>query len=230
MDQADVELLQQWRNGDMAAGEVLFERYYDHVARFFRSKVATDISDLVQETFVACVEGRDRLQEDASFRAYIFSVARNVLCAHLRDKYRGDAMVDFDSTSLLDLAPGPMSQMVNRHEQRLLLEALRRIPVNYQILLELRYWEQLKTADIAEALGVPHGTVRSRLAHARKLLDEAMTALADSPAVLESTMANFEDWALQCRNLDLVDEPASSDGSHSDAAASTSRARRAVTE
>lgn len=210
MHPADVELLQQWRNGDMAAGEILFERYYDPIARFFRCKVAADIADLVQETFVACVEGRDRLQEDASFRAYIFSVARNVLCAHLRDKYRVDAMIDFDATSVQDLAPGPISQIVNRHEQRLLLEALRRIPVNYQVLLELRYWEQLKTADIAEALGVPHGTVRRRLGQARKLLDEAMAALADSTALLESTLANFEEWARQCRNLDLVDDPVSS--------------------
>ncbi len=210
MHPADVELLQEWRNGDMAAGEILFERYYDPIARFFRGKVTTDIADLVQETFVACVEGRDRLQEDASFRAYLFSVARNVLCAHLRDKYRDDAMVDFDATSVQDLAPGPISQIVNRHEQRLLLEALRRIPVNFQILLELRYWEQLKTTDIAEALGVPHGTVRSRLAHARKLLDEAMSTMADSAALLESTLANFEEWALQCRNLDLVTDPVSS--------------------
>lgn len=210
MHPADIELLQQWRNGDLAAGEILFERYYDHVARFFRSKVSSDIADLVQETFVACVEVRDRLQEDASFRAYIFTVARNVLCAHLRDKYRGDAMVDFETTSMEDLAPGPISQIVHRHEQRLLLQALRRIPVNFQILLELRYWEQLKTSDIAEALGIPHGTVRSRLAQARKLLDEAMSAMADSAALLESTMANFEEWARQCRDLDLIADPASS--------------------
>jgi RNA polymerase sigma-70 factor, ECF subfamily len=210
MHSADVELLQQWRNGDMAAGEILFERYYDPIARFFRSKVATDIADLVQETFVACVEGRDRLQEDGSFRAYIFSAARNVLCAHLRDKYRDDALVDFDATSLQDLAPGPISQIVNRHEQRLLLEALRRIPVNCQILLELRYWEQLRTSDIADALGIPHATVRSRLAKARKLLDQAMSTMADSAALLESTLANFEEWARQCRNLDLVDNPVSS--------------------
>jgi RNA polymerase sigma-70 factor, ECF subfamily len=210
MHPADVELLQKWRNGDMVAGEILFERYYDSIARFFRGKVLTDIADLVQETFVACVVGRDRLQVDASFRAYIFSVARNVLCAHLRDKYRDDAIVDFDATSVEDLAPGPISQIVNRHEQRLLLEALRRIPVNFQILLELRYWEQLKTTDIAEALGVPHATVRTRLTKARQLLDQAMSTMADSAALLESTMANFEEWARQCRNLDLIADPVSS--------------------
>ena len=210
MHPADVELLQEWRNGDMVAGEILFERYYEPIARFFRGKVLTDIADLVQETFVACVAGRDRLQVDASFRAYIFSVARNVLCAHLRDKYRDDDVVDFDATSVEDLAPGPISQIVNRHEQRLLLEALRRIPVNFQILLELRYWEQLKTTDIAEALGLPHGTVRARLTKARQLLDQAMSTMADSAALLESTMANFEEWARQCRNLDLIADPASS--------------------
>lgn len=204
MHVGDVELLAQWRQGDMAAGEILFERYYDSVARFFRIKVSGDIADLVQETFVACVEGRDRMQEGASFRAYLFSVANNVLCHHLRTKYRGDELVDFDHVSVQDLAPGPISQITRRREQKLLLAALRRIPVNDQLLLELRYWEQIRTADIAAAMGLAHGTVRSRLAHARKRLEEAMAELAGSAELLESTMANFEEWARQCRELDLI--------------------------
>ena len=208
MHVGDVELLEQWRQGDLAAGEILFERYYDPVARFFRSRVSGDIADLVQETFVACVEGRDRLQEGASFRPYIFSVANNVLCQHLRSKYRGDDLVDFDEVSVEDLAPGPISQITRRREQHILLAALRRIPINDQLLLELRYWEQIKTEDIARGMGLAHGTVRSRLAHARKRLEEAMAALAGSSELLESTMANFEEWARQCRELDMIDQQA----------------------
>jgi RNA polymerase sigma-70 factor, ECF subfamily len=207
MHVGDVELLELWRQGDMAAGEILFERCYDPIARFFRSRVTGDIADLVQETFVACVEGRDRVQEGASFRAYIFSVANNVLCHHLRTNYRSDGLVDFDHVSVEDVAPGPISQITRRREQHLLLAALRRIPVNDQLLLELRYWEQIKTADIAQAMGLAHGTVRSRLAHARKRLEEAMAALAGSSKLLESTMANFEEWARQCRELDMIDDP-----------------------
>jgi RNA polymerase sigma-70 factor (ECF subfamily) len=207
MHVGDVELLAQWRHGDMAAGEVLFERYYDPIARFFRTRVSGDIADLVQETFVGCVEGRDRMQEGASFRAYIFSVANNVLCQHLRSKYRGDDLVDFDHVSVEDLAPGPISLITRRREQQLLLAALRRISVNDQLLLELRYWQQIRTAEIARTMGLAHGTVRSRLAHARKRLEEAMTELAGSAELLESTRASFEEWARQCRELDLLDDP-----------------------
>jgi RNA polymerase sigma-70 factor (ECF subfamily) len=206
MHVGDVELLEQWRQGDMAAGELLFERYYDQVARFFRGRVSEDIADLVQETFAACVAGRDRLHADVCFRAYIFSVANNVLCIHLRDKYRSDEVVDFDELSMEDMAPGPISQISRRREQQILLAALRRIPINDQLLLELRYWEQIRTADIALAMGLNHGTVRSRLAHARKRLEEAMAKLAGSPELLESTMANFEEWARQCREQGMLDE------------------------
>jgi RNA polymerase sigma-70 factor (ECF subfamily) len=210
MHVGDVELLEQWRQGDLAAGELLFERYYDQVARFFRGKVSDDIADLVQETFVACVAGRDRLHADTCFRAYIFSAANKVLCFHLRSKYRSGEVVDFDEISMEDVAPGPISQITRRREQQILLAALRRIPLNDQLLLELRYWEQLRTADIARAMGLAHGTVRSRLAHARKRLEEAMAELAGSAELLESTMANFEEWAQQCRELDMLDEQPSS--------------------
>jgi RNA polymerase sigma-70 factor (ECF subfamily) len=210
MSMGDSELLRQWRDGDTAAGEVLFDRYYDLVAKFFRSRVSGDFADLVQETFVASVESRDRLHEGCSFRAYIFSVAHNVLCRHLRSKYRSDEVIDFDEVSVEDLAPGPFSQISRRGEQQLLLRALRRIPLNDQLLLELRYWEQLKTEDIAHAMGLPHGTVRSRLATARRRLDAAMAALAGSAKLLESTLADFDAWIEQCRDLNVLGEHPSS--------------------
>lgn len=207
MHVGDVELLEQWRNGDLAAGEILFERYYDAVARFFRTRMpGGDIADLVQETFVACVEGRDRVHEGGSFRAYIFSVANNVLCIHLRAKYRGDDLVDFDQLSVEDMAPGPASQLRQQREEQVLLAALRRIPVNDQLLLELHYWQQIRTSDIAKAMGLNHNTVRSRLANARKRLEEAMAELAGSAELFESTKANFEEWARQCREMDMADE------------------------
>lgn len=207
MARDDADLLQRWRDGDMQAGEILFERYYEPVARFFRNKVSSDIADLIQETFTRCVEGRDRLQRGHRFGRFIFSVAHNVLCAHLRDKYKGDQPVDLDQMSMEDLAPGPSSLLARRREQRLLLEALRRIPVRDQVLLELRYWEHLRTSDIAEIVDLPHATVRTRLARARELLDDAMASLARSPAELENTLANFDEWARQCRELEVASSP-----------------------
>ncbi len=211
MATGDVELLRAWRAGDMQSGELLFERYYDQVARFFRNKLSSDIADLVQETFTACVVGRDRLQEDTSFRGYLFSVARNILCRYLRSRYRGGDVIDLQEQSVADLAPGPITLIARRREHRLLLEALRKIPLDYQMLLELRYWEQLKTADIALSMDIPHGTVRTRLRRARELLNQAMSKLASDEGELESTLANFDQWAWECRNLAVVkDEPSGS--------------------
>jgi RNA polymerase sigma-70 factor (ECF subfamily) len=198
----DVVLLEGWRRGDAAAGEALFERYYDLVERFFLNKISGDTQDLVQETFIACVEGRDRVQDSSRFRSYLFSIAYNVLRGHLRKIYRGGQRLDLDELSVQQVAPGPGTQLGDRREQRLLLEALRGIPVDYQVILELHYWEQMTTEDMAEVLSLPVGTVRSRLRRARELLEQAMGRLAESPAELQSTLTRLDDWAERCR-LDM---------------------------
>jgi RNA polymerase sigma-70 factor (ECF subfamily) len=199
MDASDADLLDRWRRGDLAAGETLFKRYYDGVERFFLNKLSAEVVDLVQETFIACVEGRDRVADDGRFRSYLFSVAYNVLRKHLRERYRSGEQIDFEEISAHDLAPGPGTMLGKLIEQRLLLDALRHIPVDLQVVLELHYWEQMTTDDMAAILCVPSGTARSRLRRAREQLQTAMARLAESPAELHSTITNLEDWAEQCR-------------------------------
>lgn len=183
----------------MAAGKELFSRYYDAVARFFRNKLDGDIADLIQDTFAACVAGRDRLRDKSSFRSYLFSIAHRRLCDHLRQRYRAGELLDLDQVSIQTLSPGPSSVVARHREERLLLQALRAIPIAHQELLELRYWEELKTDDIAEILELPHPTVRTRLRRAHELLEQAMERLARSPGELESTLTRLDDWARQCR-------------------------------
>jgi len=196
---SDGVLLERWRGGDTASGEALFERYYDMVERFFLNKVASGVQDLVQETFIRCVESRDRIRDDDRFRVYMFGIAYNVLSAHLRERYRGKRAIDFNEDSVHDLAPGPGSVMAQRREHRLLIEALRNIPVDDQVLLELHYWEQLTTNQMAEVLAIPIGTARGRLQRARDRLEAAMQRLAESPQDLASTLARLDDWAAECR-------------------------------
>lgn len=195
----DAELLDAWREGEGAAGEQLFARYYNLIERFFLNKVGPErVGDLVQDTFMACVEGRDRVHDPNRFRGYMLSVAYNVFCKHLRGRYREGVQVDLDDTSLVELEPSPSAVVAAHKEQRLLLEGLRAIPVNYQVVLELHYWEQLSTREIAAVLSVPAATVRSRLQRARDALEAAMASIARSPALLESTVTRLEDWARAC--------------------------------
>jgi RNA polymerase sigma-70 factor, ECF subfamily len=200
MEPSDGDLLERWRAGDTASGEALFERYYDMVERFFLNKVSDGVQDLVQETFIRCVESRERIRDNDRFRVYMFGIAYNVLSAHLRERYRGNREINFNEDSVHDLAPGPGTLMARRREHRLLIEALRNIPIDDQVILELHYWEQLTTHQMAEVLGIPVGTARGRLQRARTKLEEVMQRLAESPQDLTSTLARLEDWAAECRD------------------------------
>jgi len=196
---SDAELLEAWRGGDADAGERLFARHYRLLKRFFRNKVGAErVADLIQDTFVASVESRERVQDGSRFRAYLLRIAYHVFCRHLRERSRGRSKVDLDEVCIEQLDPGATSVIARVQEQRLLLEGLRAIPVNYQVVLELHYWEDLTTGRIAEVLGVPVGTVRSRLQRARDALEAAMARIARSSELLESTLTRLEDWAARC--------------------------------
>jgi RNA polymerase sigma-70 factor, ECF subfamily len=195
----DAELLEAWRAGDTEAGEQLFARNYRLLKRYFRNKVGAEhIADLMQETFVASVESRERVADAARFQAYLLRIAYHTLCRHLRRRSRDAPEADLDEVCVEQLEPGVVSVIARTQEQRLLLEGLRSIPVNFQVVLELYYWEDLRTDRIAEVLGVPAATVRSRLQRARDALEAAMDRLARSRDVLESTLTRLEDWAARC--------------------------------
>lgn len=207
--QSDLALLDAWRGGDGRAGSALFLRHYALVNRFFRSKAnASDVGDLIQNTFVACIEGKDRYEGTGAFKSYVLGIAFRLLCRHYRSKQRMSARIDFTSVSACDLAPSPSEIVAARQEQRLILAALRRIPIEHQTLLELVFWEDFTAADAAAALGIPLGTAKSRIRRAHQLLREQIAALADSPVALETTMTWLDDWARGLRaQLGPLDEP-----------------------
>lgn len=89
----------------------------------------------------------------------------------------------------------------------MLLEALRGIPVEFQVALELHYWEHMSDAEIGRALELPLGTTKSRIRRARQLLAERIAQISKSPAELESTLGNLEQWAEQLRDAALGTDP-----------------------
>ncbi len=198
----DVDLLARWRDGDPQAGQRLFERYFDLVSRFFVNKVPHDHEDLIQETFAACVRGRDRIRNDASFRSYLFSTAYNVLKTYYQRNARpGQAQEELESCAAGDLAPGP-STLLRAHEQEeRLLEALRRIPLELQVVLEMRYWENMSSTEIGQALGIPAGTVRTRMLRGREKLATVLHDRLRQRDQSASAMADLDEWAGRVRQM-----------------------------
>lgn len=196
---SDAELLARWRSGDQRAGNELTGRYFDSLYGFFRNKVTDNIDDLLQETMLACVESGERFEGRSSFRTYLFAIARNVLFAHFRSNRR-HGVLDFEHATIEDLATSPSQHAVRHQQAKQLAHALRRIPVDYQIALELYYWEQMKGDEIAEVLDVPAATVRTRLRRGRKLLERELERIAGGETVLQSTAGELRDLARLLRS------------------------------
>lgn len=185
----DREALRAWCRGDKAAGDALILRHFEPICRFFRSKLGDDVDDLIQRTFLDLLEaaGRNPIE---SVRATLFTIAHRRLLDHLRTLYRGPAE-GLTSLSVADLGTSPSSAAGRSEQEQLLHEALRRISLDHQIVLELAYWEELDGPEIAMILGISENTVRSRLARARQALREQLENLARTPAVASSTLEAF---------------------------------------
>lgn len=196
-DSTDASLLEAWAAGDKAAGSRLFERHFKSVKRFFSRKLGDDVEDLVQHTFMKCVESLTRFRRASSFRTFLFGVARNVLRDHVRSRVRATA--ELDETCAIDIGRGPNTLLSMAQDKRLLLEALRRLPLDTQILLELAYWESLSSREIGEVLDINENTARSRLRRSRELLEGALRAATRDSASLRTTMNNLDGWAAELR-------------------------------
>ena len=197
----DLELLERWRAGDRDAGNQLFERHFSSICRFFENKIQGDVEELVQSTFLACVNNRDSFQNKSSFRTYLFSIARYQLYGYYRGKKRDGDALDFGVTSLVDLGTGPRSRLARGEDQELLLNALCALPLEQQVLLELFYWENMEASELAGVFDVAPATVRTRLFRARHALRDAMAELTKkSRSSLDVSVENLDEWARRLRD------------------------------
>lgn len=162
---SDVDLLERWGKGNNAAGEELYRRHVDKVRGFFRRRVPDSAEDCVQNAFLACFEARDRFRGDAKFTTFLYAVCRNLLLSHLR-KHRAPAAA-LDPRKVPDEQPSVLSLIGRVEDERRVTSALNVLPGDYQRALELFYWDELPAPEIAEQLGVPEGTIRSRLRRGR---------------------------------------------------------------
>ncbi|MEM6994432.1 MAG: sigma-70 family RNA polymerase sigma factor [Myxococcota bacterium] len=188
----DVELLVRWREGDKTAGNALLQRHFVSVYRFFEANISEDVEDLTQRTFEACIVARDRLRDDANFRAYLFGIARKQLLRHLERRYPRGTTVSPSQVVIKDVRTSPSGAVARLDQQQLFVRGLSEIPLEFKSVLELFYWEDRKIPEIAVELGIAVGTVKSRLFRGKAVLKEYILN-TDVPAELaQSTVDEIE--------------------------------------
>jgi RNA polymerase sigma factor (sigma-70 family) len=190
----DFVLLDRWRAGDKAAGQTLFERHFDSISRFFETKCRTEVDELVQATFFACVRAVHQFRKESSFRTYLFTIARHELYRVLRERKRSEA-VDFELSSIAQLETTPGTVLDRNLEKSRLVEALRQLPVAQQTLLELHYWEHVEIAALAEIFEAEPAAIRQRLHRARVALRDQMLKLGNAPPKVLESLETLDSWA-----------------------------------
>lgn len=148
----------------------IFDRYAPVVHGYLSRRVGVLADDLVSETFLLAFRGRTRYAPDrAPVRAWLFGIATNLVRRHARDEERryrafGRAAGHHEATTELGEVAGRVDAQALRSE---LAEALAALPGEDLDVLLLWTYPQLSYAEIAVALDIPVGTVRSRLHRAR---------------------------------------------------------------
>lgn len=202
-DRSDIDLLKSWRTGDSAAGQALFARYFRRIYRFFETKFEGEADELVQATFLACLRAKEQFRGDSAFSTYLFTIARHELYRKLNERRRDLERIDFEVTSVAELAVTPGSRMAAREDRFKLLTALRSLPVEQQVLLELHYWEHVEIAELSDIFDSPAVTIRSRLHRARNALRDRMLRDPELPAEVSDSIESFDAWA---RSLGAANE------------------------
>lgn len=185
----DRPLLLAWRGGDNQAGGRLIDRHRPAVRRLFLNKVAAlaEADALAQRTFAAAQAGQVRLHDAAGVDTWLLAVARHVLL-EWRDDTAGRRGFTgaLDEASVTDLGLGPTPAPAPDPAGRALLEALRRLPLESQLVLELTYIEGLTPRQLADVLECLEVAARRHLQLARPALRKALGEPEPSPQQLDA--------------------------------------------
>lgn len=192
-DRSDAELVEAWGAGDRAAGGELVRRYGVRLRRFFVHRAGDQSEDLVQATFLECLRARARLRDATAFRSFLFGIAYNVLRSSAR-RQRTEGERSPDVSGLVGPGTTASGALARRRDRAQLAHALRQLPLDLQVALQLHYWEEMTAAEIGQALGWPLGTVKTRLRRARRELTEALRTAAALPASQIDLARTLRGW------------------------------------
>ena len=174
----DDDLIQRARDGDIGAYEDLVRRH-QAVAVRVATLVAgpADAEDAVQEAFVRAYGALARFRVGEPFRPWILRIVVNQSRNRRRSaSRRAQLAVRVAVRASGDAAPSPEGAAIAGNDRQVLFDALGRLPDRERLVIACRYLAELSESETAAALGIPVGTVKSRLARGLARLRVALEA------------------------------------------------------
>jgi len=187
----DEQLVWRVRSGDMQAFGVLVGRYQDRIFNLVLRMCSrrAEAEELAQDVFLRALERIDQFKGRSRFYTWLFRIAANLAISHRRRSRR----IRFYSMDSIDDDPAPgqalTAETAERREanpadaaiaaetQAIVAAALEEMDEPFRIVLVLRDMQDMDYAEMAEVLGIPVGTVKSRLFRARCLMRERLEGL-----------------------------------------------------
>lgn len=172
----DKWLVQRILNGDKDAAERFVVEHYDAIFRFLRNLTGSkeDAEDLTQQTFLRAWEALPKFRGDSSLSTWLHSIAYHEYTHWLRSRR--------ESIPLDELIETPDLQAEQSLEAVLLRWAIARLDNEHREVFVLHYVQGFSVNEIAQIVGVPRGTVKSRLFFARQKLRELLSDIVPEPS------------------------------------------------
>lgn len=192
MDEAD--LIRRARGGDVDAYEALIRQYQPMAQRaaYLVIQNRADAEDVVQEAFVKAWFALDSFRTGAPFRPWLLRIVTNEAHDRQRAASRRSRLALKAAASLPpnSTEPSPETWSIEQERADRVIQEVNALPETDRLVVTYRYLLDLPSNEVAEIIGTPPGTVRSRLSRALKRLREQMTA-AEEPG---QHFTNVEVW------------------------------------
>jgi len=178
LDASDEELVDALRQGDRAAFDALYDRYFERVFRFTRKRLhnRADAEETTQEVFISVLNAIDSYRGEAAFSAWLFGITRRTIASRFKRKRL--ALVPLDDQEPEPTRPGgpvgapsPLEMVELRERLAQLEEGLEhRLSAEQRMLFRLHHLEDRPISEIADRLDKSEDAVKSHLYRARRLL------------------------------------------------------------
>jgi RNA polymerase sigma-70 factor (ECF subfamily) len=172
----DEALIVRIAGGDRLAMQVLFARHHVRVYRFVLRLVKNEAlaEDLISEVFLEVWRRAARFEGRSAAGTWLLSIARFKALSELRR--RPDLALDDTALSIADPADDPETAAVKTDRNEVLRRCLQKISAEHREVIDLVYYHEMSVEQVAEIIGIPANTVKTRVFHARRRLAELLAA------------------------------------------------------